>query len=256
MNIKTVKTGSVLVSPAIPNSNAHWFKYAYTGLFQLRSNRISVPVKCFYITIGSHRFLIDTGWSKIVCEHPIKHLGFAIWYSSEPVMKEEECAANQLKDDKIDCILMTHLDCDHASGLADFSNIPIYVSKEEYDYSQSNRIRYGSFVDGFNYSFFEFKDDPEAPFKKSMDIFGDNSVIGYFTPTHSAGSVIYRVNDGDKFALFVGDNGYNEDSWKKGILPGLMYNEENTKAVLQWIKEQSEKENCLNVYCAHDPIDR
>ncbi len=56
-------------------------------------------------------------------------------------MKEEECAANQLKDDKIDCILMTHLDCDHASGLADFNNIPIYVSKEEYDYSQSNRWR-------------------------------------------------------------------------------------------------------------------
>ena len=51
MNIKTVKTGSVLVSPAIPNSNAHWFKWAYTGLFQFRSNRISVPVKCFYITI-------------------------------------------------------------------------------------------------------------------------------------------------------------------------------------------------------------
>ena len=45
MNIKTVKTGSVLVSPAIPNSNAHWFKWAYTGLFQFRSNRISVPVK-------------------------------------------------------------------------------------------------------------------------------------------------------------------------------------------------------------------
>ena len=92
MNIKTIKTGSVLVSPAIPNSNAHWFKWAYTGLFQLRSNRISVPVKCFYITIGSHHFLIDTGWSKIVVEHPIKHLGFFIWYSSEPVMKEEECA--------------------------------------------------------------------------------------------------------------------------------------------------------------------
>ena len=54
-----------------------------------------------------HHFLIDTGWSKIVVEHPIKHLGFFIWYSSEPVMKEEECAANQLKDDKIDCILMT-----------------------------------------------------------------------------------------------------------------------------------------------------
>ena len=157
---------------------------------------------------------------------------------------------------KQDYILITHLDCHHASGLSDFSNIPIYVSKEEYDYSQSNRWRYGSFADGYNYSFFEFKDDPEAPFKKLMDIFGDNIVIAYLTPTHSAGSVIYRVNDGDKFALFVVDNGYNEDSWKKGYLPGLMYNEENMKAYLQWIKEQSEKENCLNIYCANDPVDR
>ena len=120
MNIKTIKTGSVLVSPAIPNGSAHWFKYAYTGLFQLRSNRITVPVKCFYITIGSHHILIDTGWSKEVIEHPIKHLGFGIWFSSEPVMKLEEAAINQLKDQPIDGIYMTHLDCDHASGLKIF----------------------------------------------------------------------------------------------------------------------------------------
>ena len=93
-------------------------------------------------------------------------------------------------------------------------------------------MRYGSFADGYNYTFFEFKDDPDATFKKSMDIFGENNVISYLTPTHSARNVIYRVNDGDKFALFIGENGYNEDSWKKVLLPGLMYNEENTKLVL------------------------
>ena len=46
-------------------------------------------------------------------------------------MKEEECAANQLKDDKIDC--MTHLYCDYVSGLVDFNNIPIMYQKKEYD---------------------------------------------------------------------------------------------------------------------------
>ena len=256
MKIRTVKTGSTLVSPSIPNGNAHWFKYAYTGLFQSRSSRINVPVKCFYVTIGSHHILIDTGWSIEVIEHPIKHLGFGIWFASEPIMKIEEAAINQLKDEKIDVIFMTHLDCDHASGLKDFKNIPIYVSKEEYNASQKDRIRYGSFADGYNYSFFDFKDDPLAPFNKSMDIFGDNSVIAYLTPTHSAGSVIYKINEGDKFALIVGDNGYNEDSWKKGILPGVIFNKENTKKILEWIKEQSEKDNCLGIYCAHDPIDR
>ena len=109
-------------------------------------------------------------------------------------------------------------------------------------HSQSNRIRYGSFAD-YTYSYFEFKDDPLAPFNKSMDIFGDNTVIAYLTPTHSAGSVIYRINDieNNKFALIIGDNGYNE---------------ENAKLCLNWIKEQSEKENCLGIYAAHDPIDR
>ena len=257
MNIRTVKTGSVRVSPAIPNKNAHQFKYAYTGLFQFRSNRIVVPVKCFYVTVVNHHILIDAGWSLEVIEHPIKHLGFGIWFSSEPIMKSEEAAINQLKDVPIDGIYMTHLDCDHASGLKDFNNVPLYVSKEEYDYSQSNRIRYGSFAD-YTYSYFEFKDDPLAPFNKSMDIFGDNTVIAYLTPTHSAGSVIYRINDieNNKFALIIGDNGYNEDSWKKGFLPGLLYNEENAKLCLNWIKEQSEKENCLGIYAAHDPIDR
>ena len=141
MKIRTVKTGSTLVSPSIPNGNAHWFKYAYTGLFQSRSSRINVPVKCFYVTIGSHHILIDTGWSIEVIEHPIKHLGFGIWFASEPIMKIEEAAINQLKDEKIDVIFMTHLDCDHASGLKDFKNIPIYVSKEEYNVSQKDRIR-------------------------------------------------------------------------------------------------------------------
>ena len=100
MNIKTVKTGLVKCLPAILNGNSHWFKYVYTGLFQLRSNRVTLPVKCFYITIGNHKILIDTGWSIEVIEHPIKHLGFGIWFSSEPIMKLEEAAFNQLKDEK------------------------------------------------------------------------------------------------------------------------------------------------------------
>lgn len=256
MEIKTIKTGATLVSSAVPDRSTHKSSLAYTGLFQRRSSRISVPVKCFYVTTGSHRFLVDAGWSKEVVTHPLKHLGFGLWFASEPVMKLEEAAVNQLRNQRVDAILMTHLDCDHASGLKDFDGIPIYTSKEEVEYSKKERIRYGKLAEGYDYRLLHFHDDPFAPFGKSADVFGDESVIAYLTPTHSAGSVIYKIINDDRFALIVGDNGYSEDSWEKGLLPGPLFDKDNMKNCLEWINEQSKQNSCVGIYCAHDPIDR
>lgn len=256
LKIEIIKTGSTLVSSAVPNRATHKNNLAYTGLFQKRSSRISVPVKCFYVTVNNHSFLIDTGWSKEVVDHPIKHLGFGLWFASEPVMKLNEAAINQLVGKRIDSILMTHLDCDHASGLKDFKNIPIYTSKEEIEYSNLNKIRYGKLAKGYDYHILEFKDDINAPFNKSVDVFNDGSVVAYLTPTHSAGSIIYKIIEENKFVLVVGDNGYSRDSWENGLLPGPLFNKENMIKCLAWIKQQEDKNECIGIYCAHDPIDR
>ena len=92
MQFKTIQTGSTLVSSAVPNRATHRFAFAYTGLFQCRKNRIGVPVKCFYVTVGGHHLLIDTGWSKRVRTESLKHLGFGLWFASEPVLGEGEAA--------------------------------------------------------------------------------------------------------------------------------------------------------------------
>ena len=125
MKIQTITTGSTLVSTATPDRSTHRWKYAYTGLFQRRSKRIEVPVKCYYVRVNGHSVLIDTGWSKEVVEHGLQHLGFGLWFASEPVMKQGESAKEQLSGHQIDAILMTHLDCDHVSGLLDFTGIDI-----------------------------------------------------------------------------------------------------------------------------------
>ncbi len=244
------------MSNAVPDRSTHKSPYAYTGLFQKRKNRIELPVKCFYVNVGNHHFLIDAGWSKAVATHPIKHLGFGLFFASEPVMKEEEAAINQLSGKTIDAILMTHLDCDHISGLSDFTNIPVYTSSEEMNYSRKEKIRYGKLVRAKKFIYYDFGSDENAPFGKSADVFGDKSVIAYLTPTHSAGSVIYKINDENCFALVVGDNGYSEKSWKKGLLPGPIYNRENMQKCLRWIDNEIKSPNCLGAYCAHDPIDR
>src|SRR5574344_2752108 len=102
MKIQTIKTGYVLVSSAVSNRNTHKFSLAYTGLFQDRKKRLKLPVKCFYISIANHNVLIDAGWSKEVTIGAKKHLGIGLYFASDPVMKENEAAINQLGNKKID----------------------------------------------------------------------------------------------------------------------------------------------------------
>ena len=253
MNIQTIQTGSTLVSSAVPNRATHRWAYAYTGLFQCRKSRIKVPVKCFYVTVGKHHLLIDTGWSKRVRTEPLKHLGFGLWFASEPVLGEGEAVCEQLAGKPIDAILMTHLDCDHISGLFDFKGTDAYASADEIAYAKRNRLRYGGLDKGQIFRTLDFVPDNIAPFGKSCDLFGDGNVTAYLTPTHSAGSVIYKVQDGDRFALIVGDNGYSHASWQQGLLPGPMYNADNMRKCLAWLKEQEQLPACLGVFCAHDP---
>ena len=252
MKIQAITTGYTLVSSATPNRSTHHWKYAYTGLFQRRSKRIKVPVKCYYVKVNGHSVLIDAGWSKEVVEHPMRHLGFGLWFASEPVMEQGESAKEQLSGQPIDAILMTHLDCDHVSGLHDFDGMEVYTSRAEFDYSAKKRLRYGKLVKGREYRFLDFKPDENAPFGQSCDLFGDGSIVGYLTPTHSAGSVIYRISGADGFVLIVGDNGYMKDSWRKGLLPGPLYDADNMRRCLSWLKEQEQQPDCLGIYCAHD----
>lgn len=256
MRITTIQTGFTMVSSAVPDRSTRKFSLAYTGIFQKKSERITVPVKCFYVETDHHSVLIDTGWSIQVTENPRKHLGYGLYFASEPVMNPEEAAVRQLAGKRIDAILMTHLDCDHVSGRHDFQNIKCFVSGEEYEYAAKKRIRYGGLANGLHWDFLVFEQDSQAPFGRSCDVYGDGEIIAYLTPTHSAGSVIYRINGQKDFALIVGDNGYKEESWKKGVLPGPLYNADNMKKCLNWINRQSILPDCTGIFCAHDPVDR
>lgn len=254
MKIETIQTGWTLVSSSVPDRSKHRWKKAYSRLFQSKRSRIKVPVKCFYVTVAEHAFLIDAGWSEQVVDNAKRHLGFGLNFASEPVMSREESAKRQLEGKQIDCILMTHLDCDHVSGVHDFKKKKIICAREEYEYACKNSIRYGKLLNNLTFEYIDFKKDDNAIFEKSADIFGDGSVIAYLTPTHSAGSVIYKITENGKYYLIVGDNGYKKDSWEKGILPGPLYNSANMLKCLEWIKEKSRSQNCLGVLCAHEYI--
>lgn len=258
--VRVIQTGSTLVSPAVPDRETRKSEIAYTGLFQKRKDRIEVPVKAFLVSAAGHTVLIDTGWSKECVHHPLRHMGFGLWFASEPVISDGEAVDQQLQKigvppADIDAILMTHLDCDHASGLIPLREVAnIYVSEQELASENLKGVRYNrNFWKGITFREYPMKADKEAPFGESADLFGDGSLVVYLTPSHSAGSVAIKVTENNKFALFVGDNGYNRHSWEELKLPGPIYDKENMRKALRWVQQMSLMPDCTGIYAAHDP---
>lgn len=260
MNIYVLQTGSTLVSSAVPDRSTHRWPYAYTGLFQKRRSRISVPVKAFLVETAGHRVLIDTGWSAECIDHPIRHLGFSLWFASEPVLKKGESVPDQLlkarlKPEDLDAIVLTHLDCDHVSGLIPLRGAKhIYCSREEWEHAQGKKdVRYRSaFWSGVKPEPLAMQEDPGAPFGKSCDLFGDGSIRVIFTPGHTAGSAAVLAKGNSGYAALVGDDSYNRHSWEDLRLPGPVYDAADMRKTLQWIQTLSRDPKCIGIYAAHD----
>lgn len=259
MNIHVLQTGSTLVSSAVPDRSSHRWSLAYTDFFQRRSKRISVPVKAFLIETSGHRVLVDAGWSEACLSRPLRHLGFGLWFASEPVMAQGEDVPSQLEKlslmpEDLDAVILTHLDCDHASGLAPLKGARhIYCSKEEWAQAHSSDVRYRSrFWNGVDVETLDMTQDGEAPFGKSCDVFGDGSVKAVLTPGHSKGSLAVVARGKTGYAAFVGDDGYNGHSWEEQKLPGPLANAEGMKRTLAWVHELSEDSSCLGIFAAHD----
>ena len=254
------QTGTTLVSPAVPDRSTRKSGFAYTGIFQRRRNRIEVPVKAFYVEVSGHKVLIDTGWGLDAVSKPIKHMGFGHWFASEPVVNEKETVISRLRKmgltpKNLDAVILTHMDCDHASGLADVKDAPhIYASEQEIAVSKTRDVRYRkNYWAAVNIEPLSMANNANAPFSKSCDLFGDGSVTAVLTPGHSAGSVCVVIRDNDCFVVLSGDTGYNRHLWEKLKFPGPMYSKKDMITSLKWVKAQNEKANCISILAAHDP---
>lgn len=258
--VVAIQTGSTLVSPAVLNKSSRKNPFAYTGMLQSRKNRVEVPVKCFLLEVADHKVLIDTGWGVKDANHALKHLGFGLWFASEPVLTPDMTVLPQLKKfgvsiNDIETLAMTHLDCDHVGGLDAFvGKKDVWVSQDELNYANQDKLRYKAKLwEGTHFKTLVFKEDINAPFGLTADLFGDNTVIAYLVPGHSKGSVIYVGCEGERYFLIVGDTGYTQQSWTELKLPGIIYNKDNLLIGLEWVRSKLTDKNCARVFAAHDP---
>lgn len=73
------------------------------------------------------------------------------------------------------------------------------------------------------------------------------------TPGHSEGSTAYPVRGKTGYAAFVGDDSYNRHSWENLKLPGPVYNDDDMRKTLKWVRKLSRDPECTGIYAAHDP---
>jgi N-acyl homoserine lactone hydrolase len=266
IKIHVLHCGEVRVAPGLPFGGGDILKAI--GLFTPKSKRIWLPVSSYLIEHPKGTVLVDCGWHREVSPQgeynkkaQITHLSKMLFHVNQAKIASGQAVNEQLqalgiKTADIDYVLLTHLDCDHASGLKLVRDAKhILVAADEVKCAARNSfVRYNaSMWQGVNMEEFQFNDTGIGPVGKSYDLFNDGSIVLVNIPGHADGLFAVVIKNNDKFVLLFSDGGYASKSWKEMILPGISLDKKKQLASLQWIRDMSMKDNCLESIANHDP---
>lgn len=105
------------------------------------------------------------------------------WYD-KPLLQYGEVrpVRDQIERDgiRVDRILLSHAHWDHASGLADFPEVPVWAPYAEIEFSRiatPPAILPSQFKHGVKWLPYEFAPTPFLGFAASLDLFGDGSLV-------------------------------------------------------------------------------
>lgn len=270
IKIHVLHTGEVCVSPDLPFGGENCSAVKASGIFQSKSSRLWLPVSVYLIEHPKGLILYDTGWHREMSPNgefdkkaQVKSLGSLALYEvnqgriGKGAAVNEQLEAMGIQPADLDYVVLSHLDCDHANGLKQVKDAKhILVSKDEVKFASklSNKIRYNKdWWEGVTLEEFEWN-GTDGPFNKSYDMFGDGSVKLINIPGHADGQAAMQIfNKEGKFVLLFADGGYARKSWEELITSGIAADKGQQKKSLEWIREQSLSENCVESLANHDP---
>lgn len=269
IKISVIHTGKVYVSPALPFKdsvkNPNPLQLSLLSLYG-RRNRIWLPVSAYLIEHPKGLLIFDTGWSREVSPRgeydriaQVKHMGVGHFLLNQAILPKGESLVEQLAEKNIspkdiDCVIMSHLHTDHASGLRQLIGAKKFlVSAPELEDTKKFPIRYvASMWQDINFETFDFENTGEGPVGKSFDLFGDGTIELINIPGHTTGLVAMKISGGGKFVLLFSDGGYAEKSWREEIPPGTALDENLALKSLRWIAKVSKMLNCVESLANHD----
>lgn len=271
MKVHVLRTGEVRVSPYLPFGGDDCSLLKASGITTPKSEWIWLPVFSFYIEHPRGKFLFDTGWHREMSPEgaydkraQIKSLGSWFLYQinqgriARGEAIDEQLARLGVKPEDLDCVLLSHLDCDHANGLRQVAAAKrILVSRSEMEgtrrFNPQIWIRFQKrWWEGTGIETFEWNGE-EGPVRKSYDVLGDGSLQMINIPGHSEGLCALKIlNEEGKYVLLFADGGYATKSWRDMITSGISLDKRLQRQSLQWIREQSLSPNCVASLATHD----
>jgi glyoxylase-like metal-dependent hydrolase (beta-lactamase superfamily II) len=228
-------------------------------------------------TESSGLVLIDTGFGTHDIAHPLERLGPGYGLGLLPRLDVRETAYHRIRDlgfsaDDVQHILLTHLDADHAGGLADFPRASVHLLADEHSAAHSHtgraRLRYrpAQWAHGVNWEFYAPQGERWFGFDCVRRLRGLPPEI-LFVPLrgHSFGHTAVAVSGTRGWLLHAGDAYFHHgqletpDHCPRGLrlieralavdVAALRHNQQRLRDLAQ------ERGKEVSVFCAHDPLE-
>jgi glyoxylase-like metal-dependent hydrolase (beta-lactamase superfamily II) len=229
---------------------------------------------CLLIEAGSELVLVDTGFGLDDCASPGR-LGRGFRALARPVTEPAETAIRQIEAlgrDPADVrhIVVTHLDLDHAGGLADFPDAEVHVFASELAAAQNpprrEALRYvkKQWAHGPNWETYGVGGDRWYDFESIRllpDLDADVALIPL--PGHSTGHCGVAVNTSDGWLLHCGDSFFHHGEIKTPphAPPAIRFHQNlnqhdgkarnrNQERLRELNREHGDE---VSLICSHDP---
>jgi glyoxylase-like metal-dependent hydrolase (beta-lactamase superfamily II) len=221
----TVVAGQAPISLAIVRTSSRPVPEALVLSGGSFSRQVDVAFSGFVVRRGEQAFAFDLGLGSAIDAQ--YHADMPYW--ARPAFnyaKPVDTLKAQLSrhgGPAITEVILSHTHWDHASGLEDFPRALVWIAGEELDLMRHGARGAGgpwpSQVDraGIRWQELRLDGGPFLGFSRSLDLFGDGSVVVVPLPGHSPGSIglFVKVGSGRRF-LLAGDAVWNAAAVSEG----------------------------------------
>jgi len=232
---------------------------------------------CLLIETPEALVLVDTGIGQHDIAAPKRRLGNAYRAAFRPTLDLQETAAVQIRALGYDLqdvrhIAITHIDLDHAGGLADFPDAQVHIFKPEHQQLQQPTWR-----DRSRFRWAQFDHDPhwvihEEQGERWFGFSSIRAIPGLATDIllipligHTRGHTGVAVRQGDKWLLHCGDAYYHRTQLTDhpSVPGGLAFFESavqslrqprlhNQQRLRELAKHHGQE---IELFCSHDPVE-
>jgi N-acyl homoserine lactone hydrolase len=233
------------------------------GVRSLRE--LPMTMSAYLIEHPKARFLVDPALCSGVHDRVLPELPFPIPLlvaPDKPVLGlSDALAARDIAGSAIDFVIPTHLHWDHVSGLLELpDSVAIRLPSIERDWALRGEhapvgVARGP-LRGRTFDTFELNGPPVLTFPRSLDLFGDGSVLLVDLAGHTPGSigVLLAVDDGTR-VLLAGDAVWNklqvELIREKAPMPGQLFDADRD-AAFATIHRLHALPDGIDIVAAHD----